>query len=118
MAFALVFRRTLRGVASARVILRLRGHYFAVGSLAVVEILRLGASSWHGLTGGGTGLNVPILQGGPDFASRIFLYSMLSLALTRSQRRSGSIVRGLASACVAFVRTRAPPTCWGSMLIG
>ena len=34
------------------VILRLRGHYFAVGSLAIVEILRLGASSWHGLTGG------------------------------------------------------------------
>ncbi len=63
-------------------ILRLRGHYFAVGSLAVVEILRLGASSWHGLTGGGTGLNVPILQGGPDFASRIFLYAMLLLALT------------------------------------
>jgi branched-chain amino acid transport system permease protein len=63
-------------------ILRLRGHYFAVGSLAVVEILRLGASSWHGLTGGGTGLNVPILPGGPDFTSRVFLYAMLALALT------------------------------------
>jgi branched-chain amino acid transport system permease protein len=75
--FAALFAAAL-GVA----ILRLRGHYFAVGSLAVVEILRLGASSWHGLTGGGTGLNVPILQGGPDFASRIFLYAMLLLALT------------------------------------
>src|SRR5919201_1267574 len=63
------------------VILRLRGHYFAVGSLAVVEILRLGASSWHGLTGGGSGLNVPILPGGPEFASRVFFYSMLALAL-------------------------------------
>ena len=62
--------RNLRGIASASAILRLRGHYFAVGSFAVVEILRLGASSWHGLTGGGTGLNVPILPGGPDFASR------------------------------------------------
>jgi branched-chain amino acid transport system permease protein len=75
--FAALFAAAL-GVA----ILRLRGHYFAVGSLAVVEILRLGASSWHGLTGGGTGLNVPILEGGPDFASRIFLYAMLLLALT------------------------------------
>jgi branched-chain amino acid transport system permease protein len=63
------------------VILRLRGHYFAVGSFAIVEILRLGASSWHGLTGGGSGLNVPIMPGGPEFASRVFLYSMLALAL-------------------------------------
>jgi branched-chain amino acid transport system permease protein len=63
------------------VVLRLRGHYFAVGSFAIVEILRLGASSWHGLTGGGSGLNVPILPGGPEFASRVFLYSMLALAL-------------------------------------
>jgi branched-chain amino acid transport system permease protein len=63
------------------VILRLRGHYFAVGSLAIVEILRLGASSWRGLTGGGTGLNLPIVQGGPDYASRFFLYAMLVLAL-------------------------------------
>jgi branched-chain amino acid transport system permease protein len=63
------------------VILRLRGHYFAVGSFAIVEILRLGASSWHGLTGGGSGLNVPILPGGPEFASRVFLYSMLALTL-------------------------------------
>jgi branched-chain amino acid transport system permease protein len=63
------------------VILRLRGHYFAVGSFAIVEILRLGASSWHGLTGGGSGLNVPILPGGPEFAGRVFLYSMLALAL-------------------------------------
>jgi branched-chain amino acid transport system permease protein len=59
------------------VILRLRGHYFAVGSLVVVEILRLGASSWYGLTGGGTGLNLPILQGGPDFTSRVFLYAAI-----------------------------------------
>jgi len=53
----------------------------SVGSFAIVEILRLGASSWHGLTGGGSGLNVPILPGGPEFASRVFLYSMLALAL-------------------------------------
>jgi len=67
----------LLGVA----ILRLRGHYFAVGSFAVLELVKLAASSWAGLTGGGSGLNIPILAGGPDFASRVFLYAMLALAI-------------------------------------
>jgi branched-chain amino acid transport system permease protein len=62
-------------------ILRLRGHYFAVGSFAVLEILKLAASTWTGLTGGGTGLNVPILPGGPELAGRVFLYAMLALAI-------------------------------------
>ena len=46
-------------------ILRLRGHYFAVGSFAVLELVKLAASTWTGLTGGGTGLNVPIMPGRP-----------------------------------------------------
>ena len=62
-------------------ILRLRGHYFAVGSFAVLELVKLAASSWTGLTGGGTGLNVPILPGGPELAGRVFLYAMLGLAI-------------------------------------
>jgi branched-chain amino acid transport system permease protein len=62
-----------------RFILRMRGHYFAIGSLAIVEVLRLIASSWATLTGGGDGLNVPILQGGPDFAGRVFLFSMMAM---------------------------------------
>jgi branched-chain amino acid transport system permease protein len=62
-----------------RAILRLKGHYFAIGSLAIVEVLRLGASSWASLTGGGDGLNVPILQGGPDYAGRVFLFSMMAM---------------------------------------
>jgi branched-chain amino acid transport system permease protein len=78
--FAAAFTAGFAGLLGV-VILRLRGHYFAVGSFAVVEILRLGASSWRDLTGGGSGLNVPILPGGPDFASRVFLYAMLALAL-------------------------------------
>jgi branched-chain amino acid transport system permease protein len=68
---------TLLGFA----ILRLRGHYFAVGSFAVLELVKLAASNWTGLTGGGTGLNVPILPGGPEFAGRVFLYAMLGLAV-------------------------------------
>jgi branched-chain amino acid transport system permease protein len=84
MLAAWLFGPVVAGLVAAglgAVILRLRGHYFAVGSLVVVEILRLGASTWRGLTGGGTGLNVPILQGEPDFTSRVFLYAMLLLAL-------------------------------------
>jgi branched-chain amino acid transport system permease protein len=62
-------------------ILRLRGHYFAVGSFAVLELVKLAASSWTGLTGGGTGLNVPIMPGGPEFVGRVFLFAMLGLAI-------------------------------------
>ncbi|MEO5881035.1 MAG: branched-chain amino acid ABC transporter permease [Caldimonas sp.] len=60
-------------------LLRMRGHYFAVGTIAVVETLRLGTSSWDELTGGGEGLNLPILRGGPEFAGQVFLYSMLAV---------------------------------------
>ena len=64
-----------------RAILRMKGHYFAIGSLAIVEVLRLVASSWASLTGGGDGLNVPILQGGPDFIGRVFLFSMMAMMI-------------------------------------
>ena len=62
-------------------ILRMRGHYFAIGSIALVEILMLIASIWAGLTGGGEGLNVKIMQGGPNFIGRVFLYTMLGIML-------------------------------------
>ena len=62
-------------------ILRVKGHYFAVGSIAVVEVLRLITSSWSSFTGGGDGLNVKIMEGGPDFAGRVFLYAMLCVML-------------------------------------
>ena len=62
-------------------VLRLRGHYFAVGSIALVEICRQIASTWRDVTGGGMGMNVPILRGGPDFAGMVFLYSMMAIAI-------------------------------------
>jgi branched-chain amino acid transport system permease protein len=58
-------------------LLRMKGHYFAIGSITLVEVLRQIASLWSGLTGGGDGLNVAIMPGGPDFAGRVFLYAML-----------------------------------------
>jgi len=66
----------LLGVA----ILRVKGHYFAVGSISVVEVLRLVASSWSGLTGGGDGLNVRLMEGGADLVGRVFLYAMLAVS--------------------------------------
>lgn len=62
-------------------ILRMKGHYFAIGSITLVEVLRMVTSLWVDLTGGGDGLNIRILPGGPDFAGRVFLYAMLAVML-------------------------------------
>jgi branched-chain amino acid transport system permease protein len=67
--------------ALGAIILRLRGHYFAIGSIAVVEVVRLVISSWGSLTGGGDGLNLPILSGGPNAVARIFLLVMTVLMI-------------------------------------
>ncbi|MGA0129082.1 MAG: branched-chain amino acid ABC transporter permease [Burkholderiales bacterium] len=63
------------------IILRMKGHYFAIGSIALVDILSHTASSWSSLTGGGEGLNVKIMQGGPELVGMIFLYTMLAIML-------------------------------------
>jgi branched-chain amino acid transport system permease protein len=62
-------------------ILRMRGHYFAIGSIALVEALMLVASIAADLTGGGEGLNVKIMPGGPNYIGRVFLYTMLGIML-------------------------------------
>jgi branched-chain amino acid transport system permease protein len=64
------------------VILRLRGHYFAIGSIAIVEVLRLLVASMTDFTGGGNGLNVRFLPGGPDFIAMVFLYTYVGLMVT------------------------------------
>ena len=72
--FAGVFAATLGGI-----ILRLKGHYFAIGSIGVVEVARLVTASWGSLTGGGDGLNVAFLPGGPDVVARTFLAAMIAI---------------------------------------
>lgn len=82
MVLAWVLATLVTGLFAALLgygLLRMKGHYFAVGSIAIVEVLRLVASSWAGLTGGGEGLNLPILAGGPAFAGMVFLYAMLAV---------------------------------------
>lgn len=72
---------TAFAVALGAIILRLKGHYFAIGSIAVVEVVRLVISSWGSLTGGGDGLNVPLIAGGPDRVATTVLYVMLAVML-------------------------------------
>ncbi len=75
-AAALVFAALL-GVA----LLRLRGHYFAIASLVVAEVLRELVNAATELTGGGMGLNLPIPQMTSVIAqANFFFYAMLALA--------------------------------------
>jgi len=71
----------LFAAALGLVLLRLRGHYFAIGSLVVAEVLRELTNSWTGLTGGGMGLNLPILRIGVTRQAQLFYTAMVALAL-------------------------------------
>lgn len=62
-------------------ILHLKGHYFAIASLVIAEVLLEIATSWTSLTGGGMGLNLPILRISIDAQARLFFWSMLALAV-------------------------------------
>ena len=62
-------------------ILRLRGHYFAIASLVVADVLREIVNSATKLTGGGMGFNLPILKLGVDAQAQLFFYLMFVLAV-------------------------------------
>src|SRR5690606_25337366 len=63
------------------VLLRLRGHYFAIASLAVGEVLRELTNAATDLTGGGMGLNVPLTMSGGGIMglASYFYWCMLGL---------------------------------------
>lgn len=75
-AISMVFAALL-GLA----ILHLRGHYFAIGSLVVPDVLREVTNTWVSLTGGGMGLNVSLVGGSAEFQARFFLVAMTALAV-------------------------------------
>lgn len=62
-------------------LLRLKGHYFAVGSLVVAEVLREVMAAGGTFTGGGMGLNLPLLALSPAAQGRLFLGAFCVLAL-------------------------------------
>jgi branched-chain amino acid transport system permease protein len=70
----------LFAAALGRAILHLRGHYFAIASLVVAEVLREITNSATGLTGGGMGLNLPVLAMDVTNQTRLFYYAMFCVA--------------------------------------
>lgn len=70
----------LFAAALGNAILHLRGHYFAIASLVVAEVLREIINSATDLTGGGMGLNLPVLRMDMTVQTRLFYYSMFAVA--------------------------------------
>jgi len=65
------------------VLLRLRGHYFAIASLSLVEVLRELVNNATDLTGGGMGLNIPLVAGSSVMSdATFFFYAMWGLFLS------------------------------------
>lgn len=60
-------------------ILHLRGHYFAIASLVVAEVLREIINTTPDITGGGMGLNLPVLKMSVTAQAQLFYYAMLGL---------------------------------------
>ena len=75
MSFAVA---TLLGAA----LLRLRGHYFAIASLSLIEVFRELVNNATDLTGGGMGLNIPVTPSAGIMAdAMLFFYVMWALLL-------------------------------------
>jgi branched-chain amino acid transport system permease protein len=73
---ALLFAAFLGGA-----ILHLRGHYFAIASLIVAEMLREIVNMLPDFTGGGKGMNLPLLKLSVTGQAQFFFYTMLALAV-------------------------------------
>src|ERR1700749_4652847 len=72
----------LRAGLLVGVLLRLRGHYFAIASLSLVGVLRELVNNATDLTGGGMGLNIPLASGSGIMAdATFFFYAMWGLLL-------------------------------------
>ena len=75
--FAAMFFAALLGGA----VLHLRGHYFAIATLVIAEMLREIVNTLPDLTGGGKGLNVAFLRVSVTAQAQLFFYAMLVLAI-------------------------------------
>jgi len=58
-------------------ILRLKGHYFAIATVGVMETIKEIVDNMTEITGGGLGLTLPIMQGEPEYIYKFFYYTML-----------------------------------------
>ena len=66
--------------AVGRAILHLKGHYFAIASLVIADVLREIINGLTGLTGGGMGLNLAAPKLGVDEQTRLFYFAMFIVA--------------------------------------
>src|SRR3978361_1273542 len=88
----------LLAAALGTVLLRLRGHYFAIASLSLVEVFRELVNNATDLTGGGMGLNIPLASGSGILADAIFFfYAMWGLLLANA-----GMVLGVATSKLGF----------------
>lgn len=63
-------------------LLRLRGHYFAIASLSLIEVFRELVDNATDLTGGGMGLNIPLTSAAGVLSdATFFFYAMWALLL-------------------------------------
>jgi branched-chain amino acid transport system permease protein len=62
------------------VLLGMRGHYFAIGTIAVLEVMREVSNNWEAVTGGATGLNLPIMPGSPHEVGMFYFLAMTVFA--------------------------------------
>ncbi len=67
----------LFAVAIGLPVLRLKGHYFALVTLGIGEVIRGVIGNLTALTGGAGGLSLPLVPGGIDVAYRLFYFLML-----------------------------------------
>jgi branched-chain amino acid transport system permease protein len=58
-------------------ILRLKGHYFAIATVGIMETIKELVDNMTELTGGGLGLTLPIMQGEPEYIYKFFYFAML-----------------------------------------
>jgi branched-chain amino acid transport system permease protein len=70
-----IFSTALGGI-----LLRMRGHYFAIGTVAIVEVMHEISNNWEAVTGGAVGLNLPIVSGSPRAVGMLFFFTMCAFA--------------------------------------
>jgi len=62
-------------------LLRLKGHYFALGSLGAAESIKYIVDNLTDLTGGGQGITLPMMKGSPVFVNMVFYFIMFFLLI-------------------------------------
>jgi len=63
-------------------LLRLRGHYFAIATLGLNEVMSSLASNLSGITGGAAGLSLPLIDGTPADAAHRAYFAFVALFAT------------------------------------